>query len=196
MARRVGGLSCVGKDNLAISNFLCKHKLEFVSLFFTIYNKFEGEADKKIPAGAGGSTGEDDAGARWHMRRFSFRNVPKRYRINNLRMRRENNKVDYKMIKGLVIHENGIFIETNNQPDDFWVFLGDLIGWGKFSPRTKRLATPNRGCFELVEVRPCPPSLSQDQSILKRCVLWSRPAALSASQCIHSYLEDLERIPE
>ena len=53
----------------------------------------------------------------------------------------------------------GLILDVQERADDFWMFLGELVGWGRFAPRTRRkpdCIMPT--AFELVEVRPefCP----------------------------------------
>ena len=59
-------------------------------------------------------------------------------------------------------NQNGVFLFTNSaRQEDFWVFLGPLVGWGRLSLRTNRLSSSAEGAFELVEIRPAteePPS--------------------------------------
>ena len=79
--------------------------------------------------------------------------------------------------------EVGLIINVENRADDFWMFLGDLVGWGRFALRNKR----KPGClmptaFELVEVHPvsCP---APSPAVYIPNALWRRKEALEAEQC-------------
>lgn len=65
---------------------------------------------------------------------------------------------------------NGMFLFTNSaRQEDFWVFLGPLVGWGRLSLRTNRLPNSAEGAFEFVEIRPAteePPTPILDISYL------------------------------
>lgn len=60
-------------------------------------------------------------------------------------------------------NHNGMFFFTNNteRQEDFWVFLGPLVGWGRLSLASNRLSNCAEDVFEFVEIRPItetPPS--------------------------------------
>ena len=86
--------------------------------------------------------------------------------------------------------KQGFFLEVPDRKEDFWLFMGDLVGWMRFSMCRYGL---NSERFEAVEVLP-PRSPVPYPVVVIKGVLWSRKAALEAEQCISAYLADLARI--
>lgn len=87
-------------------------------------------------------------------------------------------------IKNAVFHKNGLFIDAETG-QDFWVYLGRHVGWGRFclvSPAKDSVNT-----FELMELRPEgqePPSPLVHSS----GVLWRLPEATEVLLKYHSSL--------
>ena len=47
-------------------------------------------------------------------------------------------------LRSIVVHSRGIFIDIEKRKEDFWIFLGEMVGWGRFSNTRVQLqsATP------------------------------------------------------
>jgi len=78
--------------------------------------------------------------------------------------------------------DNGLFLDVADREEDFWLCLGDLVGWGRFSKRTHR----KPGCviptlFELVEVLPAH-SATPYPVVLIANVLWRQKEAIEAER--------------
>lgn len=87
-------------------------------------------------------------------------------------------------IKNAVFHQNGFFMDVETE-QDFWVYLGHHIGWGRFSKAAP--AKDSANTFELVEVRPA----EQEQPsplIHSSNVLWHLQEALGVLIKYHASL--------
>ena len=58
-------------------------------------------------------------------------------------------------IKAAIPLGTGFFLDVPYRDEDFWLFLGNSVGWGRFSKRTGCIIST---IFELIEIRPpyCP----------------------------------------
>lgn len=75
-------------------------------------------------------------------------------------------------------HKKGIFLECEPEcKRDFWVFLGSLAGWGRFSLVTNRLPLGPNNTFELVEIRPANEE-APNPVVIFGSVLWRKKEAL------------------
>jgi hypothetical protein len=89
--------------------------------------------------------------------------------------------------------DKGIFLEIPDRREDFWLFMGPMVGWMKFSLVTNRLhASPYQDTFEAVATLP-PGSPEPCPVVSIRHVLWRRREAISAELNIRAYLEGLDQ---
>lgn len=84
-------------------------------------------------------------------------------------------------IKNAVFHQNGFFMDVETE-QDFWVYLGHHVGWGRFSKVSS--AKDSANTFELLEVRPVGQGRPSG-SVHSSGVLW----------CLTEALEVLLRVP-
>ena len=80
--------------------------------------------------------------------------------------------------------DNGLFLDVPDRRGNFWLYLGDLVGWGRFSRRVNRKPDCVMSTvFELVEVLPAhSPAPSPVLSLAN--VLWRRREAIEAERDI------------
>ena len=93
-------------------------------------------------------------------------------------------------VNALVSAKWGIYLEVENRKDDFWLFLGSAAGWGRFRQIGKRIKTPYRECFELVEVLPAHSQVPNPLLSIEG-VLWRRQEAILAEMTIQTVRRDL-----
>ena len=75
----------------------------------------------------------------------------------------------------------GLILDVPDRREDFWLYLGELAGWARFSRRVRR----KPGCvmttaFEAVEVRREPAPAPSPAAYIAN-VLWRQKAVLEAS---------------
>lgn len=87
-------------------------------------------------------------------------------------------------------HKNGFFMEVPDAKESFWMFLGPIMGWGRFGRTCNRLTGAPPELFELVEVQRREPSPCQGPRFWYSNVLWHRREAILAKLSISSYLQD------
>ena len=73
-------------------------------------------------------------------------------------------------------HTDGVFLFNKKRKEDFWIFLGDLVGWGRLSLLTNRIKEAQEGAFEFVEILPT--SAPPPSPILEIVPLYSFPLAM------------------
>ena len=87
------------------------------------------------------------------------------------------------------LHRKGFFLTVEGTGEDFWVFLSDVVGWGRYSRVSNRMLALCDNLYELVEIRP--PHLSMPYPVV--CALhdlWRRADASNSEHILRAMREN------
>ena len=99
-----------------------------------------------------------------------------------------------------VFLKTGLILEVPDRTEDFWLFLGERVGWGRFSWADNKVPMHSPTGFELVEVLPAEHVPAPSPRVSIEHVLWRRREAIEAELTFQKIRADwgheLSEIPQ